>query len=420
MPRQINYYVRLALKNLARHRRRTLLTVLAVAVGLWAFILMDSLLAGVDRDSIRNVIDLETSDAQVSAAGYFSRRDELPLDKTLAAGTADSKLIKMIRSDARVKGVTSRIRFSAQLNNGMDEFPVVAVGLDPQRDREVFTLADYIVEGGKLQNGEYGASLGKKLAELMELKIGDSFTLVMRTAANTFQAIDLEVVGLVNSPHPMVNTGMVFLPLDVAANVLGLDGRVTEIDLRLGGKEAVDRVTKDLRSSLKSSGFNVDVSSWKDLSGSFLAISQGKRLYNGIFLGLVMVIAAVGIVNSVLLATIERTREIGTLKAIGMNEGDIVRLFLLESTGIGLLGGIVAVGLGIATNLYLVNVGIDLTSMIGDMEVGYPINGVIYGVWNWTTMVVAFLFGLAICPLVGWWPSRNAARKDPVEALRHA
>jgi putative ABC transport system permease protein len=119
-----------------------------------------------------------------------------------------------------------------------------------------------------------------------------------------------------------------------------------------------------------------------------------------------------------LLASLERVHEIGILKAMGMVEKDIVRLFIWEGLGLGFLGGVIGMALGIAANLFLVNTGLDLSALYGNMDIGFPIANRIYGEWNWTVMLMTLLCGLLISYLASYLPARKAAKLDPVAGLR--
>ena len=139
-------------------------------------------------------------------------------------------------------------------------------------------------------------------------------------------------------------------------------------------------------------------------------------------MGLVLIIATIGVVNSILLSTLERVREIGLLKAMGMKEKEIVGLFVLEGSGLGLLGGILGAAMGTAINAYLVNTGLSLKMFMGEsnMDIGYPIADRMFGVWNWPTVLWAVLFALLVSLAASYFPARRAAHLDSVESLRQA
>lgn len=408
------YYLALARKNLFRNKRRTIITFLALAVGLWYFILLDSILQGFDRQSIDNFINLETSHLRLHAAGYWEKREDLPLDHLLY--NVD-KIMAQVRQTPDVQATTPRLIFSAQVNNGVDELPVMGAGIDSATDPAVFPLPKYLVEGSYLKPGENGALLGKELAELMDLKQGDIFTLIMRSESGAMQAIDLAVTGVLETPHPEVNNGLVYLPLDVAQKALNTAGGVSEIDIRAAGTKVVDSLKGKLEGI---QGAGIYAYTWRDMARDFLQMSEAERGYDLIMLVMVFVIALVGVVNTVLLATLERTREIGMLKAMGMTGREILFLFIAEAGYLGVLGGVAGVVLSVATEFYLVNTGLDYSALLKDVNIGYPVAGILYGEWNLPIMALAFFFGIAVCVAASILPARRAAGMDAARALRGA
>ncbi len=406
------YYLTLARKNLFRNRRRTIITFLALAVGLGYFILLDSILQGFDRQSIDNFINLETAHLRLHAAGYWEKREDLPLDHLLY--NVDN-ITTQVRKTPDVQAATPRLIFSAQVNNGVDELPVMGAGIEPATDPAVFPLPKYLVKGSYLKPGENGALLGKELAELMDLKPGDFFTLIMRSESGAMQAIDLAVTGVLETPHPEVNNNLVYLPLDVAQKALNTVGGASEIDIRAAGAGVVDSLKG------KFAGIRgVGVYTWREMARDFLQMSEAERGYDLIMLALVFIIALVGVVNTVLLATLERTREIGMLKAVGMTGREILFLFMAEAGYLGVLGGLAGVVLSVATEFYLVNTGLDYSSLLKGMDFGYPVAGILYGEWNPSIMALAFFFGIAVCVVASILPARRAARMDAANALRNA
>ena len=133
---------------------------------------------------------------------------------------------------------------------------------------------------------------------------------------------------------------------------------------------------------------------------------------------MILVIAVVGVVNTILLGAMERVREIGMMKAMGMTTREIVLLFMLEATGIGVLGSITGCLIGIAGNAYLVSHGINILESYKGLDIGYPIAGVIRGAWNWPMVAEAFLLGIVVSWVASYIPARRVAAQDPIVSLR--
>jgi putative ABC transport system permease protein len=133
---------------------------------------------------------------------------------------------------------------------------------------------------------------------------------------------------------------------------------------------------------------------------------------------LILLIAVVGIVNTILLSSLERTKEIGMMKALGLREREIIFTFMIEAAGIGLIGGLIGCLLGGGVNIYLTSQGVDLTTMVGGLgDWGLPIMGKLYGVWNFPSYIFVVVFGVISSLAASYLPARWAARKDPVDAM---
>lgn len=402
--------LRLAARNLWRQRRRTLLTLAALGFGVLILLVMDSLFAGFDELGSRNLIDFETGHLQIRHQDYGEDRTSLSLDHAFRDEYLDS-----VQAAAGVSAAVSRLTVFGQLYTGREEYYIQTVGVDPAADSAVFPLPAY-TSGDWLTAGQYQMVIGGRAAELLDLAVGDYATVVMRTATGAFQALDFEIIGLLHTPHPQVNRMSAFVPLDVLQRGLLADGMITEITVR-----SEQRSLPGLRSqlaALASDNRELAAFTWEQTAAGFLAIGESKAAVNGMFLLLIMLIALVGVVNTVLLGALERTREIGMLKAMGMREREITGEFLYESFCIGAIGSALGCALAVLFNAYFVQNGLDFSVLVGDMDIGYPISGVVYGVWNWPLVAIVFVVGTVVSTLAGVLPAVRAARRDAIWALR--
>ncbi len=413
--KMFKFYLNLAIKNLWRHKRRTVLTALAIAVGIFYYILLDSLLAGMYSDGVNNIIKFQTGHIQINSITRQKSDDEagnlknlLPEGKTLVA-----KLAKI----SGVAGVTGRLEFTGTVLNGIDELPVMAVGVEPESDPKVFQTAHYIKTGRWLRNGETGAVLGQRIAELLDLKVGDSVIFNTQTKQLSIQAVDLTVVGTVATSNPEINSSQIYIPLKMAQSILGTGDALTKAYIRAESPKEIREISERI-AKINNQAFHFKLQSWETAADDYLAYLKGERTYDTTFLLIVFVISVIGVVNTILLASLERVREIGILKAMGMVEKEIVRLFVFEGLGLGILGGIIGLFLSIAGNLFLVNIGINIGFINTKLNIDLPISNQIHGEWNWPMMLITFACGLIISYLASFFPARKAAKLDPVEGLR--
>jgi ABC-type lipoprotein release transport system permease subunit len=416
----MRFVVSLAFKNLTRYKRRTLITAFAIAVGLMMFIIVDSLLMGAESESMRNLRWYETSSMRIVNAAYWPERTMLPLDKGIEHP-------QEILAQLRAKGLqaTARIAFAADMMLYSEDFgedgnlPVLVTAIDTVTDERVFALAKTLVDGRLLQPGEAGAVIGSWFAEDIGAKVGYTVTLLARGNGGFFEALDLEIVGIVNCPNPNVNRTLLMVPIDVAGQALGMGTSVTEIDIALPERADVAAEAKAWQRLLDPTGQLLKVVGWEELAKDYIGIAQAKRGGTKVLLFLVFIIAAVGISNTMLMAIYERVRELGMMRAMGMNDRSIQLAFMLEAGGIGLIGSIVGVLAGVVTNIPLVIMGVDFTFMMRDMDIGYRIQGIMRGSWNVPAIIMAFVAGFVLSMIAAYIPTRRALKMDIPACLRH-
>lgn len=410
------FLTKLAFKNLVRHRNRTIFTSIIIAMAIVIYIFFDSLIGGMTELSYETIIDYESGHLQVMAEGYWEEEDELPLDNLI---TVDEGLLAEVKNLSGYKASLAELSFSALLSNGIDDLPVIGKGIIPEDFLAVFNLDKQFVEGDIFRQGEYKAVLGKRLAELMDLGIGDYITLLVKDRNNSFNTIDVEIAGLLHTGNPNVNQNIVYLPLELAQQALDVEGQASKIIIRLEDKGQAARVAEELELDLKNKNSRLAVYSWEDLEAfSFLGAAEMEKK---VILTIILVIAAIAIINTVILAALERMEEIGMMKALGLQNREIVYTFVLESTGIGIIGGIIGIILGLATVWFLSVYGLDFEALYGiDMaSFGLPVLGKIYAVWNPIAFIEVFAFGVLVSLLASILPAYWAADKDPVESIYH-
>ena len=407
---------KLGLKNLTRQKRRNILIIFVIAFAFSSYLLMDSLMNGMEEMSFDNIKNYDTGNIQVAYPEYWEDRDELLLENLIYL---NQDMEESIKNTDGVLGMSPELRFKANLNNGIDEVAVRGVGISIEQYNEVFATQNFVVEGSMFAPGESKAVIGTSLAELMDLKVNDYITLLVRTKEDTFNTIDIEIAGLVRAPNPMINNGIVFVPLDVAQEALNVDNMVSLFALKtVSGEE--DRIIKRLAESFKNKDLDLKAYSWKESAASVIALSAAKKGGIGAVLSVVLLIGMLGIINNVILSALERTEEIGMMKALGMREWEIVFVFMVEATGIGILGGLAGCLLGYAGVSWLVKYGFSIAYIGGDgSDFGVPILDRIYGTWNYPAFSFLFILGVIIAVLSSILPAYWAAHKDPVKAIYH-
>ncbi|ACL71072.1 ABC transporter permease [Halothermothrix orenii] len=409
------FLAKLAFKNLVRHRNRTLITASIIAIAIFFFLLLDSLIGGMTEMSYDTIINYEAGHLQLAHREYWEEEEELPLENLISGG----QIFTSIEEVPGYYGSSPELNFPARLNNGFNELPVMGKGIIPDKFTRVFPIKDKFVEGEMFSRGEYKVVMGKRLAELMKLQLGDYITLLVKDKNETFNTIEAEISGLIHTANPNVNRNIVYLPLDIAQQTLGVGNRVSKVIVRLEDKELASMAARELKKQLGKTETGLGVYPWSELEA--VTIAGAKNAGNQLVLTIILIIAAIAIINTVILAALERMEEIGMMKAMGLRVKEIVFVFVAESTGIGILGGSVGILMGAIGVWFLNSYGIDFSIMTNmDMtSFGIPILGKVYGIWNPSSFIMVFAFGIVVSLLSSILPAYWAAAKDPIKAIYH-
>jgi ABC-type lipoprotein release transport system permease subunit len=414
----MRFLIRLAAGNLLRHTRRTIITAVAIAVGISTFIFIDSMLKGAEYESVRNLKWYETSSARILDDQYWENRYQRPLDLNI---DDPDRIIKLL--DAHGITATKRTTFSGDMMLSAAEFgeagnlPVEVTAVDTARDFDVFHFEDTLMDGRFLKPDEDAVLIGSWFAEDIAAEVGNWITIVTRGNGGFYEAMDLQIVGILNCPNPNVNRSLLMMPIGTADDYLAMDGAVTEIDIKLPDKADVEHEVARIADIVD--GTTLEVLSWQELARDYLAVLEADTASSWLILLLVFIIAAVGITNTMLMAIFERIRELGMMRALGMSDSRIRITFMIEAAGIGLIGSILGIIIGALANIYLIRVGIDFGMVMRDVDIGYRIQTIFRGVWNPGTMALSLVAGTLLSTLIAYLPTRRALKMSIPDCLQH-
>jgi putative ABC transport system permease protein len=403
--------LKLAFRNIFRNFRRTLLTLSALAVAILVLIVFDSYFKGLDQKSYEKIVDYETAHLKIFPQGYKADIDNLPLEHVFSP----EAVMKELLADPDVKSVAARVVFRCTLSNGSDQLPAVGIAVDPARDETVFTMQQSVSSGEYLSGSDEAMVIGSDLAQEFNAGVGDTLTVLTRTRYSTFQALDLRIKGIIRSDNYQIDDNSIIIPLPLAQRSLDLGRGVSEVDIRLKDPDKLEVFKKKYAGRFPGT----EIWTWKEVAEDVLAHSRSHAIVKNIIFICIVIIALVGISNTVLIAAFERTREIGMMGAMGMKRGQIVRLFILEGTMIGVMGSFIGCLAGfLLVALWTTRVGFDLSYMMKSFgNIGFR-TGKFLGVWNIDLIPVVFIFGVVVSALSSIYPAFIASRLEPTEALR--
>ncbi len=404
--------VAIAWRNVARHRRRSLLTGGIVAFGFAAFTLAGGFMAqtfdGLRTSTIRSGI----GHLQIADARAFRASEQA----TLEFGLRDpARLTAALTADTGVAAVLPRIEFLGLASNGRRSVPFLGLGVDPQAETRGSDIPATVREGEWLPAAQPRAVvLGAGLAGALNVRVGDVLTLLATTPDGTLNAVDAVVTGLADIRIRELNDRYLAASLPLARQLLDAPEAVSRISVLLREPAEEERTGARLRALLQGLDRALDVRHWRELAPFY---EQVRMLYLGIFgfMGIVLItVVFLATVNTTLMSVAERTREIGTLRALGARPGRIVSGFLTEGLLLGAAACLAGALLALAVSAALNASGIVLPPPPGATR-GFPIHVRFYpGIY-----VAAAAVLTAAVTAATWVPARRGARVPIVEALAH-
>ncbi|MCA9964174.1 MAG: ABC transporter permease [Anaerolineales bacterium] len=398
----------IAYRDLVRNRRRTVLTLLAVALGMMVLILMSGMFTGVTQGALRENIRLNTGHLQLRAESYeveklsLLAKDLLPDSQTLAAQVQTLPQVESVAPVLWMSGILSTSRESSGVQvTGVD---VTAVFHAPIRDG--------IVGGSYLTPDSRGQILlGSNLAEEMGIGVGQRISLAVGTSDGGLDEGIFTVAGLFDTGIPSYDQNTVVMPLAQAQTFARTGERASTLIVTLKNQEDTDSVAAALQQP------GIKVLPWQELNGLFLELMQtGLGFYYMIYT-IVILVVAVLIANTLLMSVFERTREMGILAALGMKGRQIMLMVLFEAMILALLGTAVGFIFGSSVVSYLAKIGIDIGNGAAAAVEGMALGNKMYPVFAPGQALVLALFLFAIVTLVSLYPARFAAKLEPVQAL---
>ena len=403
----MNFIISLALKNLRRNLRRTVISGIAVIAGVALMILGNGLIGGLDEGVIRGQIDTQVGHVSFFPPGHPTNGLENPVDELVELPPGLPGLLQE-------QTYTERLRFDTRIIHGSNSMRVVGVGYNPETDGEVFLRDDFEITGSwPEETDHFGVVIGKTLASLLEVEVGSLVTMQTRTSMGSQNALSWPVVGILNAQNPLLDSKVAFLTLDQAMELIVAPGP-SQVSVRLDRRGATDDFIEVMQSAIELN--NWQVVSYLEGADDMLAINKIRRSALKVMIFVLMAIAATGIANTVIMAVYERIREVGTLAAMGMRPKQIRKLFLIEGAVMGFAAALLGAFLGGIANYHLSTVGFS----VGDLpDAGaIPISSTIYTTFAWGPIWLGLAFGVFVATAASIWPARFAAGLAPAVAVR--
>lgn len=395
----------LAWRNLWRHKRRTLVMLFALVLGIWSMIVMAALIRGSMEEQVQKEILNLTGHVQIHAPGY---RDDPAIEHRFAV---TPKLALALRAKA-VVAAGARVRVPAVISSERESAGVVLVGIDPQSERGLSFIGKAVTAGAYLSSpDDPGLLLGRKLAERLETTLGRRVVLMSQDTNNQIADRGFRVVGIFDADPQALETGYVFVGLDIAQQMLKTGKNVSEVAVMTPDRKRLEAIVASLRAAAPGE----DVAAWTEVQPMLVMMEKLHNVVLLIWFAVVFTAMAFGLVNTLLMAVFERTREFGLFQALGMPPRFILGQVLVESLillGIALMLGNLTSWISVAS----LKGGIDLSMFAEGLEM-VGMSPVMYPSLAAGDVTAANIIVIVLGVLASLYPAWRASRYVPVEAI---
>ncbi|MES2675758.1 MAG: ABC transporter permease [Pseudomonadota bacterium] len=402
-------WLKLAYANVLRNKRRTVITILITAIGMTS-LLVGGGFANFTYQGLREMAARDSGHVIISHKNFVDKEEEVPMQYGIDNYQV---LANEIRKNKDIRFALPRIEFSGLISNGDKSSIFLGTGVDPAGEFKVKGPFLTMVEGSVLSRREKldepKVIIGKGMAKSMGVSVGDSLTLMGTTTEGSLNALDVTIQGIMTTGVPEMDKRAIYVNIQTAQALLQTE-KVSTLSIYLRSTDDTDAIQDYLQAQHPEYGYQT----WLVKAFYYFGV---KGIYDRIFgvLGVVILIMVFfSISNTVSMSVLERTREIGTLRAMGTHQWEVVRGFTLEGLVIGSFGSVLGTILGFAISMLFHVLDLQMPPPPGRSD-SYPlaidIPLVLYG--------TAILMSITVCMVAAWLAARKASSKSIVEALTH-
>ena len=413
-------YLLLAWKNLWRNRRRTVITLAAIAFSIMLVQSLHNLSYGVYAGMVDSGVRAGSGHVAIYRQGYLdSREEQLHFN--------DGNLVSEIESLDGVTQVLPRYYIPALAQSSRESRGIVLIGVDPTRERRINPFLKKLPENAMIRSTDSrDAIVGTRLLDELQIRIGQKFVVTAQHQDGTLQSELLRVRGVINSGMKDIDSSLIMIGRERAGLLTGNPGRVHELAIILTDPDLEEQVHKQVAEMIGKNRMigedpEIEAVSWERAMPNLAnAIKLDYASQKFIFL-IILMIVTIGVVNTLLMSVMERMREFGVILALGSRPMTLRGMIMLEALALGLIAAVCGSLLGSLLTWYLVSVGIDLAALVPEtLEFGGVIfDPVLRARWHpeWMIHIAGYVVGLVL--LAALYPAIKAGRITPVEGMRH-
>jgi putative ABC transport system permease protein len=410
----MHYLIAMAFRNIRRNTRRSLLAVISVTLAIAFIICMQGMLGGFLGSVVKNYTKNETGHVRITTKAFQEKYRFMPVTENISD---PQSIIAAIRGDQQVMPhvatIAERISFGVLLSNEGNNKTAMALAGDPAVEENLLLLNKSVLPGGRYICNDRETIVGARIAENLGYVVGDTMKVMAQGSDYALHMRKFLIVGIFKTGLKVLDDAVFQIPLSDAKQLLRTGEATQQIIIMLDNYKRSENIAAALDARLGNS--DLAVTPWTRIGDYGKIVKFSSSIYLMIYAA-VALLGAFIIGNIMMMVVLERRREIGVLKSMGFTRREVLSMFVAEGMTLGLIGSIAGTVLGTLISTILHFHGIDFTKALS--SVNMPMDNVVYFTISIGGLVQAMAIGTIVSALVSLVPSLQAARMNPVEAIK--
>ncbi|HFB99257.1 MAG TPA: ABC transporter permease [Phaeodactylibacter sp.] len=402
--------IKIAWRNVWRNKLRSSLVIMSIVFGIWAGLFLMAMTLGLNEQRMSGAVDTYLSHVQIHHPKFKE-------DQNLKYFIQDKKeILDAIHANKNIEAYAERIIASGMITNAKGSKGIQLLGIHPEEEKKLTTISTLLTEGTYFTKfKKYPAVIGQKLAKKLNLKIRSKIVVTLQDFEGNLTSALFRVEGIFKTNSSIFDEGTLFVRASDLDKSIGMQGRIHEIAILGNSIDKVKKIKTDLASKIKTS----KVETWNEISPElgYAQEMMGSMIY--IFMGIVLIALAFSIINTMLMAVLERKKELGMLMAVGLNKKRLFAMISLETLFIAIVATPIGMLLSYWSIEYFRKYGIDLSVVAAGLE-SLGIGNRIYTYLPANLYISITAMTLVVAFLASIFPARRALKLRPAEAIRSA
>ena len=398
----------IAWRNVWRNKLRSSLVILSIVLGIWAGLFLMAMTLGLNEQRMSGAINTYLSHIQIHNPNF---KENHKLNHYIKD---TDRLIKAIKEEKAIKAYAKRIVAYGMITNANGSKGIELLGIQPKQEKQLTTISKHLTQGTYFTEfKKNSAVIGEKLAQKLHLKIRSKIVVTLQDFDGNLTSALFRVEGIFKTNSSVFDEGTLFVRLQDLDKSIGMQGRVHEIAIIGNSMDAVEKIKQHLTSKIRLS----KVESWDEISPELGYAQKMMSSMVFIFMGIVLLALAFSIINTMLMAVLERKKELGMLMAVGMNKKRLFTMISFETLFIVLIATPIGILLSYLSIGYFNEHGINLSAVASGLE-SLGIGSRIYTYLPSNLYINITAMTLVVAFLASVFPARRALKLRPAEAIR--